>query len=104
MRVCVRFLVPGAVLAACLWQTQQQVRVWTDDVALWGHAAALAPLKPRPALNYGVALLGTGQPVRGLTSILRADTLSRQRQVPRWDRAITQQAVQRNLAAVGLGR
>lgn len=42
------------VLVLLGWQVlaaRHYVRVWHSDRTLWAHAAALAPLKQRPALN-----------------------------------------------------
>lgn len=47
------------LLAGCVVLTHVQMAVWRSPVALWAHVAAVSPALPRPALNYGVALLDT---------------------------------------------
>ena len=103
MRRRLPLLVALVVLLACAWRTHQQLEVWQSDLTLWAHAATIAPAKPRPALNYGVALLAASE-LSGITHIVRASELARLPHVPPWDAAITQRAVAANLRAVGVVR
>lgn len=63
---------PLILLACLLWSvslTHQQLTTWSSDVALWSHAASLAPSKSRVLLNAGVALSDAGN-WRGACSFL----------------------------------
>lgn len=84
-------------------QTHAYTQVWQSNVTLWTHAAQMAPLKPRPAMNAGVSLLAVGQLEAGIQSIARASQLANSAHVPWYDREMTQQAVRRNLGRLGVG-
>lgn len=53
----------SAFLVAGIWSDldARQIPVWRSNVTLWSHAHALAPMKARPALNYGTALDAVGR-------------------------------------------
>ena len=87
-------------LLACAWQTHRTIPVWQSDVTLWAHAAALAPLKPRPVVNYGMALIADRQIGRGLSTMLRGVDLASQPHVPTWDRQETHRIFEANVAAM----
>ena len=89
-------------LVLTTFQTHAYAQVWTSNLTLWGHASHIAPLKPRPAMNYGVSLLAAGQLEQGIGSIARASQLAEGAHVPWYDRQMTQQAVRRNLALLGV--
>lgn len=88
------------LVMACAWRTHAQVGVWRSELTLWGHAAAQAPLKPRPALNYGSALLMAGEPDGAVRWWVRARDLTQQGHIPTWDAARTQRSVEANLERV----
>ena len=70
---------------------------WASEPALWQHVAHAAPLKPRPALNYGSALLMTGDPQGAAIWWAHARDLSRQPHIPPWDATRTQTSTGANL-------
>ena len=49
------------LLGACAWATVERNAVWRDDYALWGDAAAKAPLMARPQIYLGNAMLRDGR-------------------------------------------
>ena len=87
-----------AYLFGCALVTHQQAWVWASDLTLWRHAVELAPQKPRPALNYGSALLLTGDVHGAAIWWARALELSRQPHVKPWDATRTQASARANLA------
>lgn len=89
-----------ALLCACAVLTHVQASVWRSDVTLWANAVQHAPLKPRPALNYGAALLLDGQTVKGIWYLRHADRLSRQAHIPAIDARETQAKAAANLSAL----
>ena len=93
----VRLAVFVTLLGACAWRTHEQAAIWRSELTLWGHAAAQAPLKPRPALNYGSALLMSGEPDRAVRWWVMARELTRQPHIPSWDASRTQRSVTVNL-------
>lgn len=89
------------ILVCCAaLRTRQDVAVWHDDTTLWAHAAQMAPLKPRPALNYGVALITRGDLDGSRRMFERATVLSRQRWVLDGDRLEAQTMALGNLASL----
>ena len=98
MGVCA--VVALAVLVACAVLTHAQAAVWRSEVTLWAHAVQQAPRKPRPALNYGAALLIDGQAVKGIWYLRYADRLSRQAHIPAMDASDTQAKAAENLSAL----
>ena len=94
-------LMAGLLVLACATQMRASLEVWESDSTLWAHAATVAPMKPRVALNYGVTLLQVDYP-QALTQLVRAQQLTGARHVPWWDRAITRSAAEKNLTALGV--
>lgn len=89
-------------LACCLLVTyiflsHRQATVWKTDLALWTHAVEMAPLKPRPRLNLGSALLQAGRVPEAWESFMAARTLSTASWVPVYDAADAREAVALNL-------
>lgn len=102
--LCIRWA-PYVYLVACLWATMQQIPVWRSNLTLWRHAAELAPLKPRVALNYGLALLASGDTTGAIAQWRRAAILSQAPHIPEWDRRETNDVVLANLKTLqGLRR
>lgn len=71
-------LIVVALVLGCAWLTRQQTRVWTSDLTLWASAVEQAPLKPRPALNYGGYLAASGRFAEARAQFLRAKQLAQQ--------------------------
>ena len=94
----------GLLLLLCAARMRASLLVWQSDATLWAHAATIAPLKPRVALNYGVTLLQQRQYPQALTQLVRAKRLTGYAHVPSWDQAITRRAVAANLGAWGVTR
>lgn len=87
------------------WQTHHYVYVWRSNLTLWAHAARQAPRKPRPLINYAVALVESGAVVPAARALMRAERLLEQPHLPAYDRADGVAAVDRNrvaLARVGV--
>ena len=89
------------VLGCAAARTHQALTVWQSDLTVWRHAAHVAPFKPRPATNYGVALLMARDPL-AVWQLRRAWGLTHGSQVPDYDRALTQRTIRRTLIANGL--
>lgn len=87
----------GVYLVGCAWQSHQQARVWVSDLTLWRHAARMAPLKPRPALNYGSSLAQAGDVAGAASWWAHAAALAQQPHVPSWDAQRTMRSVLTNL-------
>lgn len=49
------------VLGLLALHARSYALVWTSNVQLWTHAAAVAPLKPRPMNFYGLVLVSQGR-------------------------------------------
>ncbi len=77
---------PYVFVAWCAWLTHGQIQHWASDVTLWAHAVEHAPFKPRPAMNYGVALLEADQRAEAGEWFQRAAYLARLPHIPSWDR------------------
>ena len=94
-----RHAVTLLVVGLCAWwasQTHTYARVWVSDVTLWHRAVRMAPMKPRPILNWGVMLVAQGRfaaAERVFATALRAAALPH---VHPWDRALTETDVARN--------
>lgn len=93
-------VLPLVVLGMLAWRTHQAVPVWWSNLTLWQHAAAVAPLKPRPLVNVAGAQLEAGHTQAGLNALLQADRLARASHVPAYDRRLTRQTVEANLGAM----
>jgi len=97
---------PIAVVAiVCLvsaFCARRYVQVWESELTLWRHAAAHAPRKPRPMLNYGVALLRAGRRDEATRAFVIAHELALQPHVPAWDRRETLSATRANLEALAV--
>ena len=78
-----RVLIGALLLGCCVWQTHQRAQAWRSDEALFAAAVRVAPALPRPALNYGVALVKRGAVDEGLTWTLRAAALADAQHDPR---------------------
>ena len=93
-----RNAVPGLVLACVLValtiRTQAESAVWASNVSLWARAVEMAPTKPRPWLNYGVALLTQGELEAARVAWQRTITVSQTPTVPMWDRVAADLAQQ----------
>lgn len=93
-------------LAVCVlltwygWQTVQYLPAWRADVTLWTHAAQMAPMKPRVAVNYGLVLLAEGRIQAGLEAWRRAQQLAQQPHIPSYDKAMTEQRVETNIQRI----
>lgn len=63
--------------------TAARLPAWRDNVHLWRAAVTVAPDLPRPALNYGVALIKAGDHGGGAIWLRRAAILADLRRGPR---------------------
>ena len=84
-----RWLLPALLLSVYAWQSHTYVRVWQSDLTLWAHAAQEAPRKPRPAMNYGLALLKAKRTTEAATVMVHAYELAQAPHIPTWDRQRT---------------
>lgn len=48
------------VVVACVALSAARIHDWRSDLSLWTAAAAVTPLRPRPALNVATARLRAG--------------------------------------------
>lgn len=90
----------GVWLLLLAVQTHRQVRTFRSDMQLWGQAVQMAPEKPRPRLNYGLALLRAGRFDEAERAFLETLALVDQPHVPAWDRREARDAATRNLMVV----
>ena len=84
--------------------TMTAVPVWRSDVNLWAQAAAVAPGKPRPALNLGRALLLQGQTDQADRWFTTALALAQQPHLPDYDRNDAVMAATSNLQTTAILR
>ena len=90
-------LIIAWLIVAVLWAiSYAQIPVWRSDLALWAYAAQRAPLKPRPLANQALALILAGDYARAERMLTRAELMTHQAHVPRWDRADVMEAVAAN--------
>ena len=89
-----------SVLAFYVWQDARYIPKWETNETLWQHAHEMAPLKPRPAMNYGVELIKAGRMADGANMMTRASALANQPHVPAWDRQATLDALTVNIRAL----
>ncbi len=92
-------LVIGFVLG-CAWRTSVNVPIWTSDVTLWGHAVEVTPEKPRPWLNYGVALAQVHRYQDSTSAFASAYRYSERPYLAAWEYTDVRAAVQHNLDAL----
>lgn len=92
-----RWIAFALLLTAYAWTTRQYVPVWQSDVTLWRHAVIHAPTKPRPWVNYGLALLRARRYREAELAFLQAREAAVLPHVPAWDRREALQAVAHNL-------
>ena len=85
-----------AVLMAA--RTHAYATVWRSEVSLWRHAVSHAPLKPRPWINYGVALTRVGRYDEARQAWTIAVQMADGAHVPWWDAAVSRQLGRTNLA------
>lgn len=90
------------LLGAWMIQTHQYVKVWRSDLTLWRYAVAQAPQKPRPAVNYGLALLRAGQLPEAARAFRLAHRLTYAPHVTAWDRVDTLAAIEHNLDVIAV--
>lgn len=102
-RSAVKLLV-GAWIVAQLLATASYVPVWRSELSLWRHASSVAPLKPRPAVNYAKALLFAGDLKASEAQLYRALALAGQSHLRSYDQLDAVDAVQANLRTVLLIR
>lgn len=77
----------AVVLLLCLtWHTRTAAQTWRSDLTLWRNATIMAPLKPRPAANYGVALILAGNRQAGEAMLAHAERIADAPHVTPWDR------------------
>ena len=88
------------LLLLLAWRTHDYVQRWSSNLVLWEYATRRAPFKPRPAVNYGVALVAAGRLQDARAAFQSAYVLAQQPQIPGWDRDEVQRAVVGNLAAL----
>ena len=92
----------SSVLLLGWWAVQAHayVPVWRSNEMLTQHVWAQAPEKPRALLNYGVMLAAAGRLDDGEHLMRAAAAASYEAHVPRFEREVTKEAVDANLAAV----
>jgi hypothetical protein len=77
------------LLASHVVAGHRAAATWTSDVELWGQAVRIAPAKPRPRLNYAVALIAAGRLQEARREIEIADQLLRLPGVTDHERALS---------------
>lgn len=100
-------MVTFVVHAWCLlviWTNASYIPVWRSEATLWAHAVQVAPLKPRPAVNFGKALILQGNIDAGERWLTRALALGGQPHIPSYDRSDVVTAVQGNLQTIAIMR
>src|SRR3990167_6415708 len=80
--------------------TADRVTVWTSDLTLWADAVAQAPRRPRPWVNYGVALSAAGETDRAIAAYQRARILATDPQRGRYRNLSDQTIATNNLPAL----
>lgn len=92
------------VIGLCLMATLTRLYrpVFQDDLSLWTRAVRQAPEKPRPWVNYGLALSQRGLFDQAATAFKAAHTVAQLPHVPTWDRLEAMEAAERNLRALTL--
>lgn len=92
------------VLAALLiWYaslTRAYAAVFQSDLTLWPYAVQQTPRKPRPLVNYGLALVEAGDLQGARRAFERAQVLAVQPHIPLWDRNDTMNATIRDLGVI----
>lgn len=87
----------GAWLCGLACLTATSVPDWHSDLTVWKRAVFLAPTKPRPMLNYGVALAQAGELKDAIEAFNLAYRLSDGPFVPVWERADVRAAAPANI-------
>lgn len=88
-----------AAVIAMMGITMRAETAWRSDVALWDHAAVVSRLKPRVALNAGLAHEAAGDVSRACLLFIRAG-LTSLRVSDEWGPTIQRAAVL-NIQAMG---
>lgn len=88
------------VIATLTVSTSRYVAVWSSELTLWSRAAVLAPHKPRPLNNLGVALVSTGHFADARSWFERAHQAGHAPTLPAWDRVEGEQTARANLKAL----
>ena len=70
-----RLLLLLGLLVCYVAGDRHAVSVWRSNDTLWPHAAAVAPLKPRPILNHAKQLFGQGREADAIALIVRVEQL-----------------------------
>ena len=91
-----------AWLLLAAWTAAGYIPVWQSDATLWTHAAAVAPLKPRPAVNVARALILQGELGRAEQWLTHTLALAELPHVPAYDRADAIAAAQGNLQTIAI--
>ena len=92
----------GCALVVCFVLTARQIEVWRSPLTLWANAIEQAPDKPRPVINYAVALMTAGRFEEADRWFVRAMALAYQPHVPPWDQMDAITASQNNLQTLGI--
>ena len=79
-RFCLPKSIPWAIAIAILTAltivTERQLRFWSDDLTLFGHAVHVTTNNVDAILNYGVALENEGKPLEAITQYRQAEQLA----------------------------
>lgn len=97
-----KFTVLLALVYAAI--SASHVTVWRSELALWSHAAQIAPMKPRPVLNFGRAALLEGRVDLAEQAFYRTLALAERTDIPTYDRADAVTAATANLQTVEIMR
>ena len=90
-----RRVVLALVMLACGAATARSyAAVWQNEETLWAHAATRAPVKPRPHVQWSLALMERRQFAHAEAVLDYADQLTMFPHVRAWDRAEAQDAIQ----------
>lgn len=93
-------VVVGLLLLLCAWLTVDRLAVWQSPLTLWADAVTKAPQRPRPWVNYGVALSAAGETDQAIAAYQRARTLATDPRRGRYRNVSDQTIATNNLAAV----
>lgn len=76
--------------------TVRYAGVWSSELTLWTHAAARAPLKPRPHGQLALAQMERRQFATAWASLDRVAAILATQPIPAWDRAEATTALRAN--------
>ena len=89
-----------AILTLYAGLSMSYARVWENEATAWARAAALAPLKPRPQINYALALMERRRFAEADARLSYAWSLTERGSLSSEDRQTARRAVMQNRVAL----